>query len=183
MATWARARPRGLRSQGARVMVTEVDPICALQAAMEGYEVVTMDEAVAARRHLRHGDRQCRRDHRRAHADHEGPRPSSANIGHFDSEIQIEGLRIHEVDPRSSRRSTRGRVPPDGKKLIDPGQGPPGQPGLRHRPSELRDVGVVHQPGAGADRAVEPRGQVRPPGSTCCPSTWTRRSPPSTSAA
>src|SRR5260370_19894596 len=37
-----------LRSQGARVMVTEVDPICALQAAMEGYQVTTMDEAAAA---------------------------------------------------------------------------------------------------------------------------------------
>ena len=53
-----------LRNGGARVMVTEVDPICALQAAMEGYEVVTMEEAATARRHLRHRDRQHGRHHR-----------------------------------------------------------------------------------------------------------------------
>ena len=53
-----------LRNGGARVLVTEVDPICALQAAMEGYEVVTMEEAVDPRRHLRHRDRQHGRHHR-----------------------------------------------------------------------------------------------------------------------
>ena len=57
-----------LRSQGARVMVTEIDPICALQAAMEGYQVTTMEEAAADRRHLRHRHRQRRRHHARPHA-------------------------------------------------------------------------------------------------------------------
>jgi len=57
-ATSARARPQSLRSARRRVMVTEIDPICALQAAMEGYEVVTMEDAVDARRHLRDRDRQ-----------------------------------------------------------------------------------------------------------------------------
>ena len=52
-----------LRSQGARVVVTEIDPICALQAAMAGYEVKTVDE-LQPRRHFRHGDRQQRRHHR-----------------------------------------------------------------------------------------------------------------------
>ena len=52
-----------LRSAGARVIVTEVDPICALQAAMEGYEVETLEDAAAARRHLRHRDRQQGRHH------------------------------------------------------------------------------------------------------------------------
>ena len=42
----------------ARVMVTEIDPICALQAAMDGFEVVTMEEGCAARRHCHHRDRQ-----------------------------------------------------------------------------------------------------------------------------
>jgi adenosylhomocysteinase len=46
-ATWARARRSPLRGQHARVIVTEIDPICALQAAMEGYEVMTMDERPA----------------------------------------------------------------------------------------------------------------------------------------
>ena len=45
MATWARARPQSLRGAGARVLVTEVDPICALQAAMDGFEVVTLEDA------------------------------------------------------------------------------------------------------------------------------------------
>ena len=63
-----------LKNGGCRVLVTEVDPICALQAAMEGYEVVTMDEAAPARRHLRHRHRQHRRHHRRPHARHEAPR-------------------------------------------------------------------------------------------------------------
>ena len=53
-----------LRQGGARVMVTEIDPICALQAAMEGYEVVTMEEAVHPLRHLRHRHRQRGRHHR-----------------------------------------------------------------------------------------------------------------------
>ena len=47
-----------LRGQGARVIITEIDPICALQAAMEGYQVTTLDEVVVDRRHLRHRHRQ-----------------------------------------------------------------------------------------------------------------------------
>ena len=47
-----------LRQAGCRVMVSEIDPICALQAAMEGYQVVTMEDAAPTRRHLRHRDRQ-----------------------------------------------------------------------------------------------------------------------------
>ncbi len=47
-----------LKGAGARVKVTEADPICALQAAMDGYEVVTMDDAVVDRRHRDHRDRQ-----------------------------------------------------------------------------------------------------------------------------
>ena len=52
---------QALRALGARVLVTEIDPICALQAAMEGYQVATMDEAAPHRRHLRdrHGLRRC----------------------------------------------------------------------------------------------------------------------------
>src|SRR5689334_8330017 len=81
-----------LRGQGARVMVTEIDPICALQAAMEGYQVVTMDEAAAQ------GDifvtatgnvDVITLDHMRRMKD----RAIVCNIGHFDSEIQISALR------------------------------------------------------------------------------------------
>ena len=84
-----------LRSQGARVMVTEVDPICALQASMEGYEVTTMDSAAAR------GDvfvtatgniDVITLDHMREMKD----RAIVCNIGHFDSEIQIEALRNYK---------------------------------------------------------------------------------------
>jgi adenosylhomocysteinase len=80
-----------MRSQGARVMVTEIDPICALQAAMEGYEVTTMEEAAAI------GDIFVTAtgnvdiitlDHMRQMKD----RAIVCNIGHFDSEIQVDKL-------------------------------------------------------------------------------------------
>ena len=95
-----------LRNAGCRVMVTEVDPICALQAAMEGYQVVTMDDAAPDRRHLRHRDRQCRRDHARPHAGDEAPGRG----------LQHRPLRLRDPDRvrcattngrTSNRRSTR----------------------------------------------------------------------------
>jgi adenosylhomocysteinase len=104
-----------LRSQGARVMVTEVDPICALQAAMEGYEVTTMEDAAPV------GDifvtatgniDIIRLDHMRQMKD----RAIVCNIGHFDSEIQIDALRNYkweEVKPQVDEV-----VFPDGKRLI-----------------------------------------------------------------
>ena len=98
-----------LRSQGARVMVTEIDPICALQAAMEGYQVTTMDEAASQ------GDVFVTAtgnidvitiDHMR----HMKDRAIVCNIGHFDSEIQIEAL-CNYPGKRSSRRSTGSSFP------------------------------------------------------------------------
>ena len=91
-----------LRQGGARVMVTEIDPICALQAAMEGYEVITMDEAapigdifISAT-----GNKDVITvDHMRDMKD----RAIVGNIGHFDSEIQVEALRNqkwHNVKPQ-----------------------------------------------------------------------------------
>jgi adenosylhomocysteinase len=104
-----------MRSQGARVLVTEIDPICALQAAMEGYEVVTMDEAAPI------GDIFVTAtgnidiitlDHMRAMKD----RAIVCNIGHFDSEIQIEALRNlrwHRVKDQVDEVEF-----PDGKRII-----------------------------------------------------------------
>ncbi len=104
-----------LRSAGARVMVTEIDPICALQAAMEGYDVVTMDDAapladivvtatgnkdVVTIEHMR------RMKHRAI----------VCNIGHFDTEIQVESLRNlkwHNVKPQVDEVEF-----PDGKRII-----------------------------------------------------------------
>jgi len=104
-----------LRSQGARVMVTEIDPICALQAAMEGYQFVTMEEAAPL------GDIfvTCTGnkdvitiDHMREMKD----RAIVCNIGHFDSEIQIEALRNHtwhNVKPQVDEVEM-----PNGRRLI-----------------------------------------------------------------
>jgi adenosylhomocysteinase len=109
---------QALRALGSRVMITEVDPICALQAAMEGYQVITMDEAapigdifvtatgcvdVVVARHMqamKHEAILC-------------------NIGHFDSEIEIVWL---EKNPEIKREEIKPQVDhfifPDGKKLI-----------------------------------------------------------------
>jgi adenosylhomocysteinase len=96
-----------LRSQGARVMVTEVDPICALQAAMEGYQVVTMEEAAP----LGNID-VITLDHMRDMKD----RAIVCNIGHFDSEIQIGSLRNYKWE--NVKPQVDEVVFPDGKRLI-----------------------------------------------------------------
>ncbi len=104
-----------LRQGGARVMVTEIDPICALQAAMEGYEVVTMEDAV----------QRCdifvtatgnedviTAEHMKAMK----PMSIVCNIGHFDSEIQISALDNYkwtEVKPGTDLVEF-----PDGKQII-----------------------------------------------------------------
>ncbi len=104
-----------LRGAGARVQVTEVDPICALQAAMEGYEVVTMDDAckyadifVTAT-----GNKDIiTQDHMREMKD----RAIVCNIGHFDNEIQIDDLQNYkweEIKPQVDQVTF-----PDGKKII-----------------------------------------------------------------
>ena len=104
-----------LRNAGCRVLITEIDPICALQAAMDGYEVITMEEA-------------CKKsdifvtatgnidvitvDHMREMKD----RSIVCNIGHFDSEIQIESLRNfkwNNIKPQVDEIEF-----PDGKKII-----------------------------------------------------------------
>ena len=104
-----------LRNAGCRVMVTEVDPICALQAAMEGYQVVTMDDAASV------GDIFVTAtgnvdvitiDHMRAMKH----RAIVCNIGHFDSEIQIESLRNFRWD--NIKPQVDEVVFPDGKRLI-----------------------------------------------------------------
>ena len=63
---------QALRGQGARVVITEIDPICALQAAMEGYQVTTLEDVLGQRRHLHHRDRQLQHHHRRPHGADEG---------------------------------------------------------------------------------------------------------------
>ncbi|HTT80972.1 MAG TPA: adenosylhomocysteinase [Stellaceae bacterium] len=104
-----------LRSQGARVLVAEVDPICALQAAMEGYEVTTMDEAAAKADIFVTATGNVdviTLDHMRQMKD----RAIVCNIGHFDSEIQIDALRNYQWD--EVKPQVDEVVFPDGKRLI-----------------------------------------------------------------
>jgi len=86
-----------LRQAGARVMVTEADPICALQAAMEGYEVVLMEEAIGNADIVvtATGNKDIvTADHMRQMKD----RSILCNIGHFDNEIQVEALKNYKWD-------------------------------------------------------------------------------------
>lgn len=104
-----------LRNAGCRVLVTEVDPICALQAAMEGYEVVTM-EAAAPR-----GDIfvTCTGNVDIITVEHMREMKHRAivcNIGHFDSEIQVEALRNYKWD--NIKPQVDEIEFPDGKRII-----------------------------------------------------------------
>jgi len=104
-----------LRQGGARVIVTEVDPICALQAAMEGYEVRTLDDAVGAVDIFvtATGNKDVITvDHMRAMKNN----AIVCNIGHFDSEIQIAGLRNFKWD--EIKPQVHHVEFPDGKKII-----------------------------------------------------------------
>src|SRR5437763_11589304 len=104
-----------LRNGGARVIVSEVDPICALQAAMEGYEVVTMDD-VAGKADIfvtATGNKDVLTvDHMRAMKNN----AIVANIGHFDSEIQVAGLKNFKWD--KIKDQVHHIEFPDGKKII-----------------------------------------------------------------
>ena len=86
-----------LRVSGARVMITETDPICALQAAMEGYEVVTMDDMIGEADIVvtATGNKDIvTADHMREMKD----RAILCNIGHFDNEIQVDALKNYKWD-------------------------------------------------------------------------------------
>ncbi len=104
-----------LRNGGARVIVTEIDPICALQAAMEGYEVQTMDD-VADKADIfvtATGNKDVLTvDHMRRMKNN----AIVANIGHFDSEIQIAGLKNFKWD--EIKPQVHHVEFPDGKKII-----------------------------------------------------------------
>jgi adenosylhomocysteinase len=104
-----------LRNGGARVVVTEIDPICALQAAMEGYEVQTMEDVAdkgdifvtaTGNKDVLTVDHMRRMKHNAI----------VANIGHFDSEIQIAGLRNYKWD--EIKPQVHHVEFPDGKKII-----------------------------------------------------------------
>ena len=147
-----------LRNAGCRVMVSEVDPICALQAAMEGYEVTTMEDAapradifVTATGNVD----VITLEHMREMRD----RAIVCNIGHFDSEIQVSSLRNlkwNNIKPQVDEIEF-----PGGKRILLLSVRAPRQPGQRHGTSVLCHVGLVHQPDAGADGIVHQARRLR----------------------
>jgi adenosylhomocysteinase len=112
-----------LRGQGARVLITEIDPICALQAAMEGYQVTTMDEAAAI------GDifvtaTGCKDVITGAHMKAMKNEAIVSNIGHFDAEVQMAWLKSQkDIREENIKPQVDHFIFPDGKKIIVLAQG------------------------------------------------------------
>ena len=166
---------QALRALSAQVWVTEIDPICALQAAMEGYRVVTMDYAcdkadifvtatgnidVITHEHMKRMKNQA----------------IVCNIGHFDNEIEVAALKQYKWE--NIKPQVDHVIFPDGKRIILLAEGRLVNLGCGTGHPSLRDELVVRQPDDGADRAVDRR---RPAASntrsacTCCPSISTRK--------
>jgi adenosylhomocysteinase len=158
-----------LRNAGCRVMVSEIDPICALQAAMEGYEVVTMEDA-APRADIfvtATGNKDVIKvDHMRTMKD----RAIVANIGHFDNEIEVAGLKNlkwHNVKPQVDEIEF-----PDGKRIILLSEGRLVNLGnAMGHPSFVMSASFTNQTLSCGRTPARTRRR-----STRCPSTSTRRS-------
>jgi adenosylhomocysteinase len=149
---------QALRALSAQVWVTEIDPINALQAAMEGYRVVTMEYAAdkADIFVTTTGNKDVITP--RAHGRDEGP---GDRLQH--RPLRQRDRRRVDREVRVGRDQAAGR-PRDlpGRQAHHPaGQGPAGEPGLRHRPPQLRDVVVVRQPDHRPDRAVHQARRLR----------------------
>jgi adenosylhomocysteinase len=172
---------QSLKGQGARVIVTEVDPICALQAAMEGYQVTTLEDVLDTRRHLHHHHRQQGHHHRRAHGADEAPgdrrqhRPLRQRDRHG-RPGRMSDVRNVEIKPQVNEFQFPRR--PLGHRA---GRGSPHEPRLRHRPPELRDVATRSPTRCIAQIELFTKTDDYPWASTCCPSCSTRRWPACTS--
>ena len=150
-----------VKGQGARVVVTEIDPINALQALMEGFDVVTVEEAIADADIVvtSTGNKDIiSLEHMKAMKDH----AILGNIGHFDNEIDMAALEKsgatqaqHQaagrpVDLRRHRQFDHRAV-----------RGPAAEPGQRHRAPVVRDEQQLRQPDDRPDRAVDQERRVR----------------------
>ena len=149
---------QSLRGLGATVCIAEVDPICALQAAMEGYRVVRLEDVVEEMDIFvtATGNYQVIRNE---HLEKMKDEAIVCNIGHFDNEIDVASLKGYEWD--NIKPQVDHITLPSGNRIILVGGRPAGEPGLRHRSSQLRDEQLLHQPGAGSDRAVHQGQRVR----------------------
>ena len=166
-----------LRGQGARVIDHRDRPD--LRAAggdggLRGQDARGRDRQ---RRHLHHRRPATRTSSPPQHMARMKHQAIVGNIGHFDNEIDIAGLDEGPGDRAGEHQAASRQVGvPRRPRDHHARRGPPAEPRQRDRPSELRDEQLVHQPDDRPDRAVHARTTSTRSGSTCCPSTSTRRS-------
>jgi adenosylhomocysteinase len=143
-----------LRGQGARVIVTEIDPICALQAAMDGYQVATLDDVVETA-DIFITATGCFNVITAEHMSRMKHQAIVGNIGHFDNEIDMAGLAeaAGVSGSTSSRRSTSGSSPTATRSSCCPRGRLLNLGNATGHPSFVMSE-LVHQPGDRADRAV-----------------------------
>ena len=170
---------QSLRGQGARVIVTEIDPICALQAAMEGYQVLTLDDVLGTadifvtatgNRDIITVDHMARMKHNAI----------VCNIGHFDNEIDMAGLaRFPGIAKTNIKPQVDAWDFPDGHSVIVLAEGRLVNLGCATgHPSFVMSFSFTNQ--VLAQIELFTRTDAYQTGSTCCPATSTRRWPGST---
>ena len=155
---------QSLRGQGARVLVAEIDPICALQASMDGFQVVTLDDVVSevdifvtatGNKDIITADHMSRMKHQAI----------VGNIGHFDNEIDMAGLaRLDGVERMNIKPQVDEWRFSDGHSIIVLSEGRLLNLGNATGPPELRDVELVHEPDDRPGRAVHEERRVREEG-------------------
>ncbi len=150
-----------LRGMGARVIVTEIDPINALQAAMEGYEVTTMEDTLGRGDIFVTATGNCdiiTLEHMQKMKD----QAIVCNIGHFDNEIQVDRLNNAPGVEQAQHQAAGGQVHlPRRPQHLPAGRRPAGEPGLRDRPPQLRHEQQLHQPDAGPARPLDEQGRLQ----------------------
>ena len=171
-----RRRGQGLRAGAARALGPGVDhrDRSHLRAAGRDGRLPRRDDGGGLRqgRHLRHRHRQLPRDHARAHEAHEEPgdRVQHRALRQRDRRGLAQAVQVGQHQAAGRPRHLPGR-----QAHHPAGRGAPGEPGLRHRPPELRDELLLRQPDDRADRALHAARRSTRSACTCCPSTSTRR--------
>ena len=170
-----------LRGFGARVIVTEIDPINALQAAMEGFEVNTVESALAEADIYVTTTGNCdviTLEHMEAMKD----QAIVCNIGHFDNEIQVDRLyKAPGVKRMTIKPQYDSFTVPERALHLPPRRGPPREPRLRHRATRRSSCRTASRTRRSPRSTSGRTGTPTSRGSTGCRSTWTRRSPGCTS--